>query len=702
MKRPTMLIEAMLQDAALALDLAVERDVSAMRHRIEHEGLSFLTITLPILSDSLERGLENGLFSCPSNFARHGRLPRLLRGFFKRVFDVDGSLLDEPCVESIYWIRQICRFFKKPQIPCSPDREVEAIARFKRVEEELRHATDSVERVDPVLDRICSIIWSRVFMDFDPYNLHCRHGPGVTADRLSQNFRRDIKQWYTRSEESYPMADHAFHNYWEAAGYGYSAGVGGIQTIDLRDEHAVRVVFVPKTQTSPRVIAIEPHNVQYIQQSLARYMMDTIETHSLTKQSIRFRDQTFNQSLARSSSVDRKFSTLDLSDASDRVHLHLVQRMFRHSPILEYLEDARSLHADLPDGTNIILFKYASMGSALCFPVEACVFYALIQSAIHTYLGIQPTARSIRDLSSRIAVYGDDIIVPVEYTAVVSSYLESYALSVNSRKSFSRSLFRESCGGDYFSGVDVKPVYARKLLPETRRGWDPSALMSWTSTSNQLYNAGLWKSAQLIRDWISSDLRTIIPRSRQAGHGIYFASVLFDTNLGYDSSLCQFRQKRIVYTPQKLEDIIDGNASACFNSFFERSLNTTDSRRPIPGRAFSSSWGTGSSQPGMVIDPSEFSGECADDGTASESAIPAHWSDPVWESGTVDATYSGKTSSYPGASFGHGRTQHYAEFVRSETRLRHLGLRGTAPADFLKSTKRGAFKSKRQWITLNV
>jgi hypothetical protein len=71
MKRPTMLVQAMLDQLAMDLDLSVERDKQRIACRCEHEGLSFLTITLPLLSDALERGLEAGTFTCPTQFSRH-------------------------------------------------------------------------------------------------------------------------------------------------------------------------------------------------------------------------------------------------------------------------------------------------------------------------------------------------------------------------------------------------------------------------------------------------------------------------------------------------------------------------------------------------------------------------------------------------------------------------------------------------------
>jgi len=60
-----MLVQAILRQLSLDLDLSVERDLKRISDRCEHEGLSFLTITLPQLDDALLQGIEAGTFTCP-------------------------------------------------------------------------------------------------------------------------------------------------------------------------------------------------------------------------------------------------------------------------------------------------------------------------------------------------------------------------------------------------------------------------------------------------------------------------------------------------------------------------------------------------------------------------------------------------------------------------------------------------------------
>ncbi len=714
MKRPTMLVQVLLRQLSMDLDLSVERDLIRLSDRCEHEGLSFLTITLPQLSDSLERGIEAGTFTCPSSFARHGSLPRFMGGFFKRVFAMDGKLLDEPCPYTIAGIRQVCRFFKKLKLECSPKRNAQAIQHFIEVEDELRHATPFIERKDDVLDKISGTLWSQVFPELDGLDLVCHHGPGVTADRYLSNERYRIRKWNQRSELTFPSDLHCYPNYGaaaEAGGTGESVVESqGLEYVELRDELPVRVVFVPKTQTSPRVIAIEPSHMQYMQQSVKDYVYTILESHPLTKRSIRFKRQDVNQRLAYTASKDRRLATLDLKDASDRVHLHLVQRIFKTSGLLEYLEDARSLHAVLPNGTNIVLFKYASMGSALCFPVEAMVFYTLVQSAMHILDGRRPSSRSISQYGKLIDIYGDDIIVPVEYTDFVVKYLESYALKVNVNKSFKDSFFRESCGADFYNGVPVNPVYARMVPHDNSRHWDASTIMSWNATADLFYLRGQWIVAQHIRDLLRQVVKRTIPRARKPGSGLSHFSFLFDTHCHYDRELHNWRQKRIVFSPVKRKDQIDGDEIACLNRWgiksHGRSCIGNDSSSQTFGRKpFYVYIGGGTTKV-------RYSG--ADVGRVPQRLKSSLSNERVRSVSDRLSEATGSTcklqqladSCEPPVEMGtDARTplldRSYGSFVEEwyPDLQSHL-TDDSVGLDFLFSTKRGDFKSNRRWVSL--
>lgn len=119
------------------------RDISYLKSRCEHEGFSFLTITLPTFSQSLETGLSERRLRSDSfpSFKKDRRgscLPAFLQGFTSRVFNGDGILLDEPDIESIYAIRQLSRLFSKIEKICSEDRQRRAFEQFIEIEQDVR------------------------------------------------------------------------------------------------------------------------------------------------------------------------------------------------------------------------------------------------------------------------------------------------------------------------------------------------------------------------------------------------------------------------------------------------------------------------------------------------------------------------------------------------------------------------------------
>jgi len=71
-------------------------DINTVNRRVENEGLSFLTITLPDLGKSFQKWLDQGQVGINSSFNRgRGSLPLFLGGFFSRVFDrTSGALLN--------------------------------------------------------------------------------------------------------------------------------------------------------------------------------------------------------------------------------------------------------------------------------------------------------------------------------------------------------------------------------------------------------------------------------------------------------------------------------------------------------------------------------------------------------------------------------------------------------------------------------
>jgi hypothetical protein len=209
---------------------------------------------------------------------------------------------------------------------------------------------------------------------------------------------------------------------------------------------------------------------------------------------VNFTNQFINQSLAREGARTGEFSTIDLKDASDRVSLSLVQEVFP-ARWVDALLASRSKETVLPGGQVVELQKFAPMGSSCCFPVEALVFWAIAAAATN--------------MSRDIFVYGDDIICPVIFTEQIVRGLESFGLLVNADKSYYQGPFRESCGGDFYNGVEVTPIRLRKSF-----GKSHTARMSAIDFGNELitkFGEDSYSSLKLIEDVYGPVPRSELP-----------------------------------------------------------------------------------------------------------------------------------------------------------------------------------------------
>jgi hypothetical protein len=186
-----------------------------------------------------------------------------------------------------------------------------------------------------------------------------------------------------------------------------------------------------------------------------------------------------------------------MKDASDRVSLELVQNTFSGVPaLLEALLAARSVATRLPDGREITLNKFAPMGSAVCFPVESLIFWALSVSAIR-----QERKCSWREARASVFVYGDDIIVrEQDYTTLLST-LPRVGLKFNMQKCCTARFFRESCGCDAYVGVNVTPTRMKTVWSHRRQ---PSILSSYVAFSNAMQGRGYYGVADYVRKLVES------------------------------------------------------------------------------------------------------------------------------------------------------------------------------------------------------
>jgi len=160
------LIVAMLYDVFKTHDALFKTSsrvntIRKVQARLQCEGISFLTKTLPRLGKAFDKALTG---STVLNSANHGwktmansELPRFLGELFSVVFHPSGVVLHEPCVQAVSSLRQILYPFYKYELPYSHEQEQEVLSKFEETEKHLQLSDTDLEHYFPparLLERV--------------------------------------------------------------------------------------------------------------------------------------------------------------------------------------------------------------------------------------------------------------------------------------------------------------------------------------------------------------------------------------------------------------------------------------------------------------------------------------------------------------------------------------------------------------------
>lgn len=535
MKSQVTFLELIIADSYDSLSLPSTRDITELRRRYKNHGMWFLEVLLPNLDDMLLSGLSSGRLEPITGFKLKSAtsLPEFLFPLWSRVFHLDGNILSAPCIDSIRCIRQITRSFKKVFEVCSDKAIGSSIRTFIKEDRSLVGVVPnpSWDLYTEIAQYVFSKATASAVLHFQD---HVKHGPGATAEKLLGPSKWEFNEIPERVLSR--------------VGYDVFSGVYDTGE-DVKDSEVfARLIAVPKTKTKPRLISIEPSYNMYIQQGIDSRLREGLSAYP----GIDLSSQLPNRNLARLGSIDGSYATIDLSSASDLVSNNLVKHMFSYNKsFVSLIQAVRSRAVETPNGDLIPLNKFASMGSATTFPVEVMVFTTLILAAICK--ADRNFSRSfIMNVMKRgiFRVYGDDMIIPSQYGRIVVHELESVGLKVNKDKSFFTGPFRESCGGDYMSGIDVTPSYVRRYFPSQRQ--HVTEIVSLISLRNQLFDKGIYTKS--IRH-LDSIITGFVPDIRSGDPNVSVDLVLSSDKVDhdrYDRGLQIHLRKGVVISPIRL------------------------------------------------------------------------------------------------------------------------------------------------------
>lgn len=304
--------------------------------------------------------------------------------------------------------------------------------------------------------------WVTACLGSAPDVVEGRFGPGATYGDKGQFTTVPDKM---SSRPTLTTAAMPWLFQWSGTAWATACVSGGRDPCFVRGN---RFTTVPKDCEKDRGIAIEPSLNLFYQLGMGRVMKRRLRSFGIDLKEA----QLIHRQVACEASIDGRFATVDLSNASDTVSRNLVKLLLPHR-WFEILDSLRSPTTEV-EGKTVRLEKFSSMGNGFTFELETCLFLGVCCSVMEMN-GIVPLP------GVNVHVYGDDIIVPTQVVEGVLAALRFVGLSPNVQKTFVDGPFRESCGGDYFNGVDVRPLY----LKETP--CDPN---EWIALANGLYRLG--------------------------------------------------------------------------------------------------------------------------------------------------------------------------------------------------------------------
>lgn len=449
--------------------------------------------------------------------------------------------------ELLTYLMSFCYFGKKLRYE-DPKLYATALTSWFQVESRL---SDLVLNTD--ICKALSLIMSELLGPLDERPSIPKFGPGAVSESgvrgmilKANNLRYDAR------------LDRAFfqrNQFWKDSEFPYRELIldpGEYSSAKVHSSRTAKLQFVWKDTRKARTICMEPNGYMYCQQSFLKTLLSGMD-RGIARRFINVHDQSRNRALAKYGSETGLMETTDLTSASDSLSADLVRKIFPR-PYLYFLLASRSSDVQLPDGSIVKVKKFAPMGSALCFPVQCLVFVAIAilaaaqhasglpagssvpwdtlrryKGRLHTLFNIECGGLTRRGKYEPLVVYGDDMVYDTLLHYHVTHLLWLLGFEVNKSKSFGGGqCFRESCGGYYFNGHDVTPLFFRVERPRGKIG--PESFMSIVSGIN---NAGDWGyrsyAGSLIRHLRSSEIEgnwtrkdpIYFTNDRNAGYGVF-------------------------------------------------------------------------------------------------------------------------------------------------------------------------------------
>jgi hypothetical protein len=283
--------------------------------------------------------------------------------------------------------------------------------------------------------------------------VRARHGPGSTF--------RDVGKYITVpdklcSRPAMTQSSSLLLPLWERTWWAKALYESNPNQSDPEVVRGNRFTAVHKNALKMRGICIEGSINVYFQLGIGAHFKVILKKIGMDQSTAQDRHRRYAELASRTGTS----ATVDLSNASDMNSRNTTRLLLaKAGDWLELLEMTRS-PMTLVNGKWHRLEKFSSMGNGYTFELETLIFTAIAMEAC--YLCGHNAVPGVD-----VHVFGDDIILPVKAGSTVLQLLKWFGFKPNEDKTFLSGPFRESCGGDFFDGVAVRPHYLEKTPNET-------------------------------------------------------------------------------------------------------------------------------------------------------------------------------------------------------------------------------------------
>lgn len=294
-----------------------------------------------------------------------------------------------------------------------------------------------------------------------------------------------------------------------------------------------------------------------------------------------------NRELARIGSLDATLgmpdrpATLDMRNASlEGLYSELIVYLFGDLPsLLTLMLATREDVVGTPWGPTEVQ-NFSEMGNGFTFPLQTLVFYCLAVCTCQYFrIRTRPsrTLRSVADapnLETVIAAFGDDLIVPEAAYERIDFVFTDIGITINRSKSFGPgSLFKESCGEDYYRGYNVRGVFCERLdtdrdvvsllnrLALWSADWDVPLTRALTFLGRQLH---VTRNLNVVPLWETVDAGIMVP-SELIMNGYVRCNLRKTTRIALGLQPDGFCYRP--FRPTALRRSLDGQHKTGFSSF---------------------------------------------------------------------------------------------------------------------------------------